>query len=337
MRYSMFVGVDISAKEAHVMSISADGEISEAFIIEQTPAGMAELEQRLLASGHTPADVLVVMEATGAYWMKLATYLYEAGFAISVINPAQAHHFAKALLNRSKTDAIDARILAQLAAKLQPKPWKPASATYEQLYQRLAQRDAVLEMLQQERNRRHALRLRPTVVVQVEAKIETHIAFLQSQLDDLDREIKDAIAQDHAWDEAAGLLRSIKGFGPIATAWLLTATHNFTACERPEQIASYAGLVPRLFESGSSISRRSAIGYAPHARLREALYMATLSAVQHNPAIKAFYHRLLDNGKTKKAALCACARKLVHIAWAVVTKQVIWQPDFVPFDVPVLT
>jgi transposase len=243
--------------------------------------------------------------------------------------PAQAHHFAKALLNRSKSDAIDAQVLATLAAKLQPQPWKPASQTYEQLYQRLVQRDSVLEMLQMERNRLHALRLRPTVVAEVQARIQEHIAFLQSQLDVLDEEIKEALSQDDAWHEAAGLLRSIKGFGPIATAWLLTATHNFTACQRPEQIASYAGLVPRLFESGSSVHKPPAIGYAPHPRLRQALYMATLSAVQYNPAIRAFYHRLLDNGKPKKVALCACARKLVHIAWAVVNKQQLWQPDFV--------
>lgn len=332
MRYSMYVGVDISAQEAHVATLTGEGEISQPFVIEQTPEGMAELAHILLSSGHAPQATLIVMEASGSYWMQLATWLYEAGFAVSVINPAQAHHFARALLQRSKTDALDAVVLTQLAADLQPALWKPPSHTYEQLYQRLTQRDALLEMRQQERNRLHALRRRASVVAEVEARLEAHIAFLDAHISDLDRQLQQALAQDPAWDQAAHLLRSIKGFGPVATTWLLTATHNFTACERPEQIASYAGLVPRKFESGSSIRRRSSIGYAPHARLREALYMASLSAVQHNPAISAFYHRLLDRGKTKKAALCACARKLVHIAWAVVYKQQPWQPDYAPAE-----
>lgn len=330
MRYSMFVGVDISAQQAHVATLTSEGELSDPFVVEQTSEGMVALKPALLSSGHAPQAILVVMEASGSYWMKLASCLYQAGFGVSVINPAQAHHFAKALLNRSKTDALDAHVLARLAAKLRPQPWKPASETYEQLYQRLRQRDALLEMRQQERNRLHALRQRPTVVADVEARLVAHITYLQSQIDDLERELRQALAQDEAWDQAAGLLRTIKGFGLIATCWLLVATHNFTACERPEQIASYAGLVPRKFESGSSVNRRPAIGFAPHARLREALYMACLSAVQHNPAIKSFYNRLLAEGKPKKVALCACARKLVHIAWAVVNKQQRWEPDYAP-------
>jgi len=328
MRYSLFVGVDISAQEAHVATLNAEGELSDPFVIEQTPAGMAELEQALLGSGHAPGATLVVMEASGSYWMKLASWLYGAGFAVSVINPAQAHAFARALLQRSKTDALDALVLARLAAKLQPTLWTPPSQTYEQLYQRLVQRDALLEMRQQERNRLHALRHRASVVAAVQAQLEAHIVFLDAQIAELDHQIQQVLAQDEAWGQAARLLRSIKGFGPVATTWLLTATHNFTACQRPEQVASYAGLVPRKFESGSSVNRRPAIGYAPHARLRQALYMASLSAIQHNPAIRTFYHRLLEHGKTKKAALCACARKLVHIAWAVAAQQQTWRPDY---------
>lgn len=330
MRYTTFVGIDIAAQDAHVALVTSDGVMEQPFIIEQSPEGMRDLEQTLLATQCAPSNILVVMEATGVYWMKLASYLYDCDFAVSVINPAQAHYFAKALLNRSKTDALDAQLLARLAAKLQPERWNPPTETYEQVYQRLTQRDSLVAMLQMERNRLHALLRRPSVVADVQRRFEQNIASFQEQIADLDRELHAALVVDEAWDQAACLLRSIKGFGPIVTAWLLTATHNFSACQTPEQIASYAGLVPRSFESGSSVHRPSAIGHAPHARLRQALYMASLSAVQHNPLIRAFYQRLLDNGKPKKVALCACARKLIHIAWAVVHNRQSFNPDFLP-------
>src|SRR5947209_10391201 len=110
-----------------------------------------------IASGVAPQAVLVVLEATGAYWINLAVFLHHAGFSVSVINPMQAHHFAKALLKRAKTDAIDAQTLTVLAAQLQPAPWTPPPAIYAELQQRLAQRDDLVNIRQQVRNQRHAL------------------------------------------------------------------------------------------------------------------------------------------------------------------------------------
>jgi transposase len=327
MLYTQFVGIDISAKDAQVVIRTDDSE-NRPFVVRQDAQGYADLTARLDANGHKRGQTLVVMEATGVYWMKLATALHRAGFGVSVINPAQAHYFARALLERGKSDVLDARRLAHLAATFQPAPWQPAPEVYEQLYQRLFQRDSLLEMIQQERNRLHALRQRPVVVEAVLVRLQDHIAFLQAQLADVDAELERLLAADTPWATSARCVRSVKGFGPIATAWLLTATRNFTACATPEQAASYAGLVPRPFESGSSIRARPAIGHAPHARLRRALYMAALSAVQHNPAIRAFYQRLLARGKPRKVALIACARKLVHIAWAVANSQQMYDPDY---------
>lgn len=325
--YRQFVGIDISSQDAQV-AIRSASEIITTLRVAQDLAGFEKLVSALGATDCTPASTLVVMEATGVYWMGLATYLHQAGWQVSVINPAQAHYFAKALLQRSKTDQIDACTLALLAARLQPAGWQPASATLEAVYQRLSQRDACQTMIQQERNRLHALRRRPLPDPQVEQRLHDHMAFLQQHLAELDAELKLIITHDPAWRPTAALLRSITGFGPVLTHWLMTATQLFTACQSAEQIVSYAGLAPRLFESGSSVYARPALGFAPHDRLRQALYMASLSAVQHNPLIRAFYRRLLDRGKPKKVALCACARKLIHIAWAVVIKQQPFDPDF---------
>ncbi len=106
--YQLFVGIDVSARTCTIASKRAGELPSKPLTMDQTPAGFAELQRYLLALEPDPSAILMVMEATGTYWMQLALYLINAHIAVSVINPAQAHDFAKALLKRSKTDAIDA-------------------------------------------------------------------------------------------------------------------------------------------------------------------------------------------------------------------------------------
>jgi transposase len=274
------------------------------------------------------------MEATGSYWISLATALVEAGFAVSVINPKQAHDFANALLKRAKTDAIDAQTLAQLAAMLQPAPWTPPPAIYEELQQRLAQRAALIDLRQQVRNQRHALTQKPYVVATVRERLDTLIATFTAQIAELEREIAMALQQDEAWAAAAARLQTITGIGLLSTAWLLVATLNFTLCPTPEALTAYAGLVPYQRESGRSVRKRPCIGHTGHAQLRTALYLAALSAAQHNPIIKPFYARLRAQGKAKKVAGCAAARKLLHIAWAVATKGQSFDPSYQDQGVP---
>lgn len=131
--YELFVGIDIAATTAEVATQRPGAKASRSFQIDQTPEGFNRLVNKLQATGHDPSHILVVMEATGSYWMSLATRLVHDGFQVSVINPSQAHHFAKALLKRAKTDAIDAQILAQLAMTLQPEPWMPPPQIYYEL------------------------------------------------------------------------------------------------------------------------------------------------------------------------------------------------------------
>jgi len=135
------------------------------------------------------------------------------------MNPAQAHHFAKALLNRAKTDAIDAQTLAQLAMIFQPEPWIPPPQIDYALQQRLAQRDDLLHLRQQVRNQLHALVQHPEVITEVRARMESLLATCESQLTEVDREIMAALSQDAAWAAAATRLQSIKGVGWVTAAW----------------------------------------------------------------------------------------------------------------------
>lgn len=326
--YHLFVGVDVAARSVSVSWLPSHGRPTAARTIPQTAAGYTDLQQRLVALGVPAPAVLIVLEATGTYWIALATTLAQAGFAVAVINPAQAHAFAKALLKRSKTDAIDAQTLAQLAALLQPAPWTPPPAIYAELQQRLAERDALVTLRTEVQNQRHALLQQPVVIPAVRQRMEQLIALFTQQIAEVEQEIARALQMDPAWAAAAERLQTITGIGRLTAAWILVTTLNFTLCRTATEAVGYAGLAPNERQSGTSVRGRARIGHTGNPRLRRALYLATLSATQRNPVIKVFYDRLRAAGKPAKVARCAAARKLLHIAWAVATKGRTFDPTY---------
>lgn len=326
--YQYFVGIDIGAQAGSFAWARVGQKVSQAcslsLSLESLPAWLDAFEQLKVA----PADTLVVMEATGTYWIRLALVLHQAGYGVSVINPTQAHHFAQAQLRRAKTDPLDAQMLTELGMALQPAVWKPPPEDYETLEQCLAQRDAVLDMRTQERNRLHALSFRVNVNTNVTERFQAHLRFLEQALKDIELQIAHLLQTIPEWQAAAQRLLSIPGIGQVSAAWLLVATVNFSSCPSPEDAAAYAGLVPHPRTSGTSRHGTMGVGHGGHARLRSTLYMATLSAVRFNPHIRHFYERLCARGKPKKVAMCAAARKLIHLAWALVVKERFYDPNY---------
>ena len=211
--YALFVGVDIAAATATVSTQRPGARASRSFTIDQTPEGFTRLVPQLQASSHVPSEVLVVMEATGSYGINLATRLVHEGFVVRVINPAQAHHVAKALLKRAKTDTIDSQTLAQLAMVLQPEPWTLPPPIYYALQQQLAQRDDLLNLRQQVGNQLHALQQYPEVIPEVRVRMECLLATFEAQLTEVETEILAALGHDSAWAAAAQRLQRITGGG----------------------------------------------------------------------------------------------------------------------------
>ncbi len=324
--YQVYVGIDVAAETFVAAWLAPGGKPGTPVTGEQTPTGFAALAHRLRATGVPSAATLVVLEATGNYRVALAVALHEAGYRVAVVNPRQAHHFAKAQLRRAKTDALDARDLAQLAAALRPAPWTPPPAVYHEVRQRLVARDGLLTMRTQARNQRHALLQWPVVVATVHQHLDELIADLDRRVAALEAAIA-VVLQEGAWAESLACLTSAPGIGLVTASWLLVSTLNFALCAGPESLTAYVGLAPVPRESGRTIRGRRAIGHDGNGRLRTALYMATLSAARYNPAIKAFYQRLRAAGKPMKVARCAAARKLLHQAWALGSKQQRFDPD----------
>jgi transposase len=325
--YRLFVGVDIAATTFAASWTSATTPPERAVTFAQSSDGFRSFQDRLLTLGVPPTEILVVIEATGSYWVALAVSLHEAGFAVAVINPAHAHNYVLSLPRRAKTDALDARMLAQFAAERQPPRWRPPEQVYHELRQRLLVRDGLVTMRTQARNQHHALSQWPVQIAGALDQLEAVIAELDKRITMLEDELA-TVLYDGAWAESAALLDTITGIGLITTAWLLVGTLNFQACNSAEQAAAYVGLVPFARESGSSVRGRVHIGHGGQGRLRTALYLASLSAARFNPHIKAHYERLRAAGKPSKVARCAAARKLLQLAYAVVTKHQPFDPHY---------
>jgi transposase len=261
----LYVGIDIAAQTFSAAWGSSMNQIGSAQTFSQTAASRKAFLRQLRAAGVEAEQVLVVMEATGTYWMQVAVALHQAGYRVSVINPRQAHHFAQALPKQAKTDAIDAQTLAQLAASLPLSSWEPPTEAWEALYQRLVEHDNLTEMRQMLRNQLHALNQR----IQVDPAVA---ARKQQLLDDMDRQIKvvkhelETWLRQSEWADLAKRLRSIQDIGLLSAAWLLVVTNGFTTCEDAGQLASYLGLVPHPIQSGTTRRGHRRVGHSGHAR-----------------------------------------------------------------------
>jgi transposase len=130
---------------------------------------------------------------------------------------------------------------------------------------------------------------------------------------------EESAQSEQAWKKNIALLRTIPGIGSLTACWLVLVTLNFTTCQSPQALVHYAGLAPMERSSGSSIRGRAQIGHSGNGRLRTLVYLCTLSAALCNPRIAEFWQRLREEKKKPvKVARCACARKLLHLAYGVV-------------------
>jgi transposase len=324
---TLYVGVDIAAATVAVVLSPAAGPARPAQAFPNTAAGWRQLMAALAEQGAQPATTRLVMEATGAYWQGLASALVAAGWPVSVVSPASARHYAQARLRRAKTDAVDAATLAAYGRDLQPAAWTPAPAEVQALQVLIRQRDDLVALQAETRNRRHALARLPGVPAEAARPLAAVLAVLAEQVRGLEAAIRQAAGAAAIADDIARL-QTIVGVGLLTAAVVVAETRPLRAGATPAQVVAYAGLDPAPHQSGASVRGAGHISKTGNARLRQAAYMAAVSAVRHNPPLRAFYARLVARGKPKKLALVAAARKLLALMVTLLQHGRDFDPDW---------
>lgn len=313
------LGIDI-AKASYQVSLKRPDGKRRNKSVRNTAAGHAALLEWL--TRQAPDAVHACLEATGTYGEAVATALADAGHHVSLVNPAAVKAFAQSQLRRTKTDGVDAEVLADFCAAMTPPLWTPWPVEVRTLQGLVRRREAVQDMLTQERNRQQAGELSAPVAASVARIVDT----LEAELAGLDQQIRDHLDQHPTLRTQRDLLCTIPGIGVATAARLLAECRSITAFDSARAYAAFAGLVPRESQSGQTRGR-ARLSKLGSARLRYALYFPALSASRVKGPVQAFYARLLGSGKAKMVVVAAVMRKLLHIAYGVLKHQRPFDPQ----------
>ncbi len=314
------LGIDI-AKQKFDAALLVDGKTKHK-TCKNSAEGFETL--RLWLEKQGIQKVHACLEATGNYGEDLAIYLHDAGHIVSIVNPARIKGFAQSELLRTKTDKLDAALIARFCLAMKPGPWSPPSPEIRSLRALVRRVDSLIDMRSQEKNRLG------TAHESVIHLIREHIEYLDEEIEKVKRQIAGLIDQDPTLKQKKELLVSIPGIGKVTIAAILAELDDLEKFNHVRELVAFIGLAPRETLSGSSIKGKPRLCKIGHARLRKALYMPALVSIQCNPVMIAFYNRLKDKGKNGKVIVCAIMRKLVHVIFGVLKSGKKYDPNYKP-------
>ncbi|HWB62189.1 MAG TPA: IS110 family transposase [Chitinophagales bacterium] len=316
-----YVGIDIS-KLSFDVAIEEKGRYQH-YKFDNNAEGFKQL-QKLLCNESS----WCVMEASGPYYLKLATYLEDEGIAVSVINPLVIRRFCQMRLIKAKTDKKDAAMIAEYGKTEKPGIWK-AEAGY---IQQLRQMQAYLEQLDKARTgfirQLEAFKQNPFLSKDVKLGIERSIRFIEAQISDTEQKME-AIVESHH-QHLHKQLQSIPGIGKKTSMMLIVVSGAFSKFNNAKQLSSYVGLSPRIFESGTSVKGKVRICKMGMSRVRAMLYVCSWSAIKYNSSCKNMYDRMVAKGKPKMVALIAVANKLLKQCFAMASKDTFYEKNYLP-------
>lgn len=306
-------GIDVSARTLAVCRWRDGKEDEKAFSNDQH--GHGELGRWL------GRNARVCVEATGAYHLQLALALRAGGVEVMVVNPRVAKDFARALSNRSKTDEVDARVLLSYVRRMEFVAWEAPRAAVLELRDIGRRLRELVQGSTDEKNRLHA-RKASAVSSTVIADVQQHIAQLDRRIRQIEKAALEVIAGDDDLRQQLGIITKARGFGRRTAILLLTELAVLDPTMTTRQMVAYAGLDPRVYESGSSVQKPARISKVGNARIRAILFMNALSAIRHDRGARLFFARLVARGKKKMQAIVAVMRKLLHGIWTALQRRV---------------
>ena len=315
------LGIDIAKLKFNVCLIKAEGKLKHK-VFPNTSTGFEQLRDWLSKQG--VENVHACLEATGTYGEALALFLHQAGHRVSVINPAAIKAFAQSRLSRTKTDRVDAELIARFCLAQEPPAWTPPSPEVRELQALVRRLESLIEMRVAEENRLSS----GITVDSVRESVQEHLAYLTEQINRTEELIRNHLNSHPTLKQQSELLDSIPGIAQTTAALLLSEITDITQYRSARQVAAYAGLVPRERQSGSSVRGRTRLSKIGNARLRRALYFPAVTALRCSPFFQEWAEGLLKRGKSKMSVICAVMRKLVHLAYGVLKSGQEFDPQW---------
>src|SRR5690606_6162651 len=272
-------------------------------------------------------QLVVVMEATGVYHEALAFFLYENGIAVSIMQSGRVKRYAQSLDQRSKTDALDSRMLAMMGCERTLPLWTPPGKTLRELKSLSRERGSLVKEKQVLRNRLHATE---TAAFSNKREIKRYgqrLKLIEKQLEEIEGEMETLVRQDAELSQKLQYLKSIPGISFISAATIVGETLGFDGITNAKQLTSYAGYDVILKESGS-YRGKTRISKKGNRRIRGILHMPSMTAVRSNPTLKVFYERLKPNKIKPMIALVAVQRKLLILMYTLWKNESTYDPKY---------
>lgn len=304
------LGIDIAKLKFNVCLINLNSKLKHK-VFPNTLTGFEQLSMWLSKQG--VQRVHACLEATGTYGEALALFLYQAGHTVSVVNPAAIKAFAGSRLSRTKTDRVDAELIARFCLAQEPAAWTPLPAEVRELQALVRRLESLIEMRVAEDNRLSS----GITVDAVRESVEEHLAYLNEQIKRTEELIRQHLKGHPTLKRQSELLDSIPGIAQTTAALLLSEIVDITQYRSARQVAAYAGLVPRERQSGTSVRGRTRLSKIGNARLRRALYFPAITAIRCSSFFQQWADGLRQRGKSKMSVICAVMRKLMHVAYGV--------------------
>ncbi len=317
--HTNYTGIDISKSFFDVAV--PNGEKYDYYKFSNDQAGFDSLRE-LLNKDHQ-----VIMEASGPYYLSLASYLSRAGIRVSVVNPLVIRRFCQMRMSRAKTDKKDAQMIAQYGKTEKPALWEPP----KQHSISLQQLEAVLFSLNKEytalSNQLESFQSSGMLEPDLEKMIQAELLHKQVLINSISQRMQE-LAEEY-YSDTMSKLQSIPGMGKKTAMMLIVLSGGFERFDNYRKLSSYIGLCPRIFESGTSIKGKARICKMGMSRIRAMLYICSWSAKRCNKSCKELYDRLVAKGKAKKLALIAVANKLLKQAFAIATQNCYYNENYV--------
>lgn len=330
--FKQSVGLDVSKESVSVCFAQQQSDKKFRILSTRTfgctAAGFRQLDTWIRRQHQAGIELHLLMEATGVYYEEAAYFLQAQGYRLSVLLPNKVKAFARSLDYKSKTDRIDAKILAQMSLERELPVWQAADENWLKIKRLCRERSELLEEKTAVSNRLHAKEYAHAPDPQSLKRAKKLLHFLEKQVQEIEASMEKIIQANADMQQKVHLVCSIKGVGWLTAVSVIAETNGFALFKNKAQLVCYAGYDVVQNQSGTSVKGPTRMSKKGNHHLRRCLHFPALVAIKHVPVLQNLYERVLSRTHIKMKAAVAVQRKLLVLIFTLYRKNTPFDPDF---------